>query len=348
MLFIVPGVALGTALAFVQRHTGAMASTAMAGSANGDLSCPQGLDSTVTGTCIDNYLKKKNSNSPLIGKGKIIVEAGQKYNINPAFLVAIAGQESSFGTNNGGNPNKENYFNTKCSPKMSGSCVGGYQHFASIEVAIDEHASLLNRVYFSQGLNTIKTIQEKYCPTNDSPLCGQHWIDGVTKIFNEVIGSCPNLSVVINNGFAGTCGTKILNVAKQEIGKTYTSDCTNYSSDGGKSCLPWCAAFASWVYKQAGYLKSVQPGTVALRENTSELTIVNVNNNISNVKPGDIFWMHAGTASGYHVGIIESIANDGIHTIEGNVGKEGNVDRVAKRTKQLNQIITVARPKNCN
>lgn len=202
LLFLAAGVAAGMTLSTIKNNTGDTP-LAYASDGNSALSFPAGADVNQIGTCLDNYLKSKKPSSPLVGQGVAIAQAGKNTNINPAFLVAISGQESSFGTVNGGNPNKENYFNVKCSSKLKGTCNGGYQHFANIEEAISEHANLLVRVYFSLGLNTIKTIQEKYCPAYDSPLCGQHWIDGVTKIFNEATGKCTMLAPVASGAVVG-------------------------------------------------------------------------------------------------------------------------------------------------
>lgn len=159
-------------------------------------------------------------------------------------------------------------------------------------------------------------------------------------VYASNCGSSCNTSA---NYGSSACSTRIINIARKEVGQTATNDCNKY--DGG--CNAWCSSFVSWVYKQAGYMKTIQPYTVDLKKDTAELEVVNVNGNANNIKPGDIFWVEADSDSGYHVGIVESIGSDGIHTIEGNVGREGNVDRVAKRIKKVNEIVTVARPKVC-
>ena len=332
---------MGVVISLINRQTGAMASTGLIGGGVGDLAYPTGTSPSDAGICLDNYLKSKRPSSPLVGQGKIIAEAGQRTNINPAFLLAIAGQESSFGTVNGGNPNKENYFNTKCSSNMQGTCVGGYQHFPSIEVAINEHANLLNRVYFSQGLNTIEAIANKYCPPSDSPLCPE-WPGNVTKIFNEITQACPSLIVSAANT-SGQCGEKIVAIAQKEVGyKEGPNNSNKYSDINGTA--GWCAVFSSWVYKQAGYLNVLDAGPVSLVEDHPRyLTKDTPNGDANKIKPGDIFWMSSSeSASGTHSGIVKSVNGNEVNTIEGNVS-----DSVGERKRDISQIKEVARPLQC-
>jgi len=160
--------------------------------------------------------------------------------------------------------------------------------------------------------------------------------------------TCTSLANA-GSSIVGACAQKIINIAKQEVGyRSSGGDCNKYSG----SCLPWCAAFASWVYKQAGYLSAVQPSTVALKSDySSKLQVVRVDSNLSNVRPGDIFWTPGGVFSGWHVGIIESASNGIVHTIEGNTGRQGkgknHVDGVNQRTHKINDIKWVARPISC-
>jgi len=48
-------------------------------------------------SAIDDYLRSKSS--PLAGQGQEFVSAGQQYNVDPRFVVAISNAESTFGTN---------------------------------------------------------------------------------------------------------------------------------------------------------------------------------------------------------------------------------------------------------
>ena len=155
------------------------------------LAYPVGADTTTLGACLDNWLKAKAPDSPLIGQGKAFAEAGMRANINPAFLLAIAGQESGYGRVQGGNPNEENFFNVKCGEhqKTEHGCNGGYASFNNYSEAINELADLLVRVYLCRGLDTIGKIQDEYCPHGDHPYC-EEWEGSVTQIFNQITRAC--------------------------------------------------------------------------------------------------------------------------------------------------------------
>lgn len=169
-----------------------------------------------------------------------------------------------------------------------------------------------------------------------------------------LFGDCTmDNSNFMNNAVSGECAERIIKIAQAEVGKEYFNNCTPYA-DG--KCLQWCAAFTSWVYKKAGYINGIYPGTKSLKEQTKQLQVNNVNGKIeenldgeiTNILPGDIFWIKAtDTDSGFHVGIVEYIDFDGVHTIEGNVGHKGKYDRVARRRHPFNKIIATARPLTC-
>jgi len=145
---------------------------------------------------------------------------------------------------------------------------------------------------------------------------------------------------------ANTCGAKIVARAKAELG--YKPEKENHSKYLNYEKAQWRAAFTSWVYKQEGYLNSVDPSSPGLLYNHSDkLKIIRrtYEEEILNPQPGDIFGVYSASAnSRTHVGIVESIDGDWIYTIEGNTSGD-DVDR-NKRT--IKSIKALARPKNCN
>lgn len=159
----------------------------------------------------------------------------------------------------------------------------------------------------------------------------------------------PNVNAntgCVQNQISGDCATKIISTARNELGRSFPfRDATAYWNTHGA----WCAAFVTWVYKQSGYIKSIDGGTLSLRDNhTSELEVITVNGNINMIQPGDIFWINSsGTASGKHVGLVEYTNGNEVITIEGNVGRVGNTSLVARRKHKVSDIIWVARPKAC-
>jgi hypothetical protein len=69
------------------------------GGGGGGRQTPFGDTSTcsVSSQSINDYLQNKNS--PMVGQGANFMNSGQKYNLDPRLLVALAGAETSFGKN---------------------------------------------------------------------------------------------------------------------------------------------------------------------------------------------------------------------------------------------------------
>ncbi|MCX6812390.1 MAG: CHAP domain-containing protein [Candidatus Berkelbacteria bacterium] len=147
-------------------------------------------------------------------------------------------------------------------------------------------------------------------------------------------------------------GGSILEIARKELGYTASvslttpsppakhGDCNKYSGN----CELWCADFVTWVYKQAGYLNSVEASTSSLLSDyKNKLQIIPTNCNSDNIRPGDIFWLfHPGADTPYHVGIVESVSGSTVNSIEGNTGH----DEVKREGHQIcsGGVKYVARP----
>jgi len=334
---IVPGVALGTALAFVQRHTGATAATGGIGYAGQQFQEIKKMKVYITkyspcvgsNTC-DCPVSMGGDESTADGQGRFkFQDGGLKWVWNDGSET----EDYIFAE-----PSDHNVIPWDQRNQLA-VVIPGFKNNLAIHVRDSYAPGLHAGEPFLDLVASCSEYEQVGATLQSMAIPGEAQKEGGIPIEVSIVDTTKP----IGNNFAGSCGAKIVQIASREVGQTVTNDCNKYSG----SCLQWCAAFATWVYKQAGYMTSVQPGTVALKENRQDLNIVDVKNNISNIRPGDIFWVHASSASGFHVGIVESIANDGIHTIEGNIGKEGNVDRVDRRVKKLDQILTVARPKSC-
>jgi hypothetical protein len=125
----------------------------------------------------DSYLatkrdKKKNRSSPISGNSASLLRHGQKYDIDPRLLAAIAGQESSFGLHLCADHNAWNWF-------WGGSCTRS--PFVSYDRAIEVVSKYMRKSYLNKGYTTIPLIQKKYCIDG----C-QHWINGVNFFFKEL------------------------------------------------------------------------------------------------------------------------------------------------------------------
>jgi hypothetical protein len=61
--------------------------------------------------------------------------------------------------------------------------------YSSVEDGIEAYVRNLNKGYFDKGLNTIESIQKKYCPVgakNDPTGLNKNWLGGVTQLYNQL------------------------------------------------------------------------------------------------------------------------------------------------------------------
>jgi hypothetical protein len=121
--------------------------------------------------------------SPMTGAGEAFVAAGQANGVDPAFLVAIAGAESSFGQylySQGGDQCTYNAFNWFYGPTWPQS------DFASWDEAIARVATGLGGdLYYGAGLYSVGAIAPRYCPDGTD-----NWVRNVSA-FMSALGGDP-------------------------------------------------------------------------------------------------------------------------------------------------------------
>ncbi len=118
----------------------------------------------------------------LAGYGADYVKAGNKYGIDPAFLVAVSMQETG-----GTSPALKNKNNV-------GGMMGknGLLSFKSIPDGIDAMAKNIANNYVPEGIDTVEKVQQKYAPigaTNDPDNLNNDWSKGVTSILSNLLGN---------------------------------------------------------------------------------------------------------------------------------------------------------------
>ncbi|MEH7356569.1 glucosaminidase domain-containing protein [Neobacillus drentensis] len=116
----------------------------------------------------------------LKGMGEVFVRAGNRYNINPALLTAIAQHETGNGKSRAA-AEKNNVAG------MMG--VNGLKSYSSIEDSIMDMARNLSKNYLGQGLTSISKIGSKYAPIgaeNDPTGLNNNWVVGVNKFFEQL------------------------------------------------------------------------------------------------------------------------------------------------------------------
>jgi hypothetical protein len=112
--------------------------------------------------------------------GKFFVEAGEKYQISPAFLAAVSMHETGNGTSNA-----SRYKNNVAG--MMGK--NGLKSYDSIEESILDMARNLRNNYLDEGKTTIAQIGAKYAPVgaaNDPTGLNNHWVKGVQSYLDRM------------------------------------------------------------------------------------------------------------------------------------------------------------------
>ena len=131
---------------------------------------------------IDAFLAEHGS--PMAGTGGTFVAAAEAHGIDPAFLVAIAGAETSFGLqlySQDGDQCTYNAFNWFYGPTWPTS------DFTSWEEAVARVAAGLGGdLYYGLGLYSVDAIAPKYCPDGTA-----EWIANV-KAFMVALGGNPD------------------------------------------------------------------------------------------------------------------------------------------------------------
>ncbi len=121
--------------------------------------------------------------SPLFGEGEAFFSAGRQNGIDPAFLVAISGAESSFGRylfSSGSRTADHNAFNWFFAATRAGSAFAGWDQ-AIATVA----AGLRGPLYYGAGRYAVSAIAPIYCPQGT-----QAWIANVTAYMVD-LGADP-------------------------------------------------------------------------------------------------------------------------------------------------------------
>jgi hypothetical protein len=116
----------------------------------------------------------------LSGAGSLFIEAGKKYQLNPAFLASVAIHETGNGSSNAAR------FKNNVAGMMG---KNGLKSYGSIEESIFDMARNLRENYLNEGRTTVAEIGAKYAPigaANDPTGLNNHWVNGVQKYLNQL------------------------------------------------------------------------------------------------------------------------------------------------------------------
>jgi hypothetical protein len=179
-------------------------------------------------TQIDNYLNgihPKNDLRPLAGHGNNFASEGSTYNVDPRFVVAISGAETTFGAFTCSEDNAFNWF--------WNAGTGCHQSpFDNWDAGIHTVSHYLQKSYLLKGYTSISLIGGRYCTSG----C-EHWVPNVTSVY-QTLGGDPNGALTFPTAVTGT--TASADPTPQEpatpaVSATLTANTSTSSSTTSKS-----------------------------------------------------------------------------------------------------------------
>jgi hypothetical protein len=138
-------------------------------------------------TQIDAFLAENGS--PLAGTGAAFIAAGTANGVDPVFLVAISGAETSFGLRlyaENGDQCTYNAFNWFYGPTWPSSDFTSWDD-AIMRVA----AGIGGDLYYGSGLYSVDAIAPKYCPDGTAA-----WVANVKTFMAELGGNADDTRLV--------------------------------------------------------------------------------------------------------------------------------------------------------
>ena len=146
---------------------------------------------------------------------------------------------------------------------------------------------------------------------------------------------------------------KVITFAKSEIGTVENpanSNRTKYGAAYGMNGQPWCVMFLWYCFQQGGEdsaffggAKTASCGVLLRWYKEQGLTVP-----VAEAQAGDILILNfSGTQDTEHCGLVESVENGVLHTIEGNTSGNGSQDNggaVMRKIRYPAQVVGVCRP----
>jgi len=207
---------------------------------------------------------------------------------------------------------------------------------------------VIDGVFGPQTTRFVKEFQSQHCDKFGNPLV----IDGKIGAFTW---ACLFGTEVENNSASSKLLKKVLEIAKSQIGvkedppgsnrgKKVEEFLGSVSLSGG---YPWCAAFVYWCFEKAcSELKMTNPlvktGSCMTHWNKTAGNKILTGDAILNpalIEPGFVFIISLGKGKG-HTGIVTSVSDGYINTIEGNTNTGHSAEGVGvfELRRKINSI----------
>lgn len=157
---------------------------------------------------------------------------------------------------------------------------------------------------------------------------------GLSSHVDRMCGcGAPDVPAGSFSGPASQAGLNALRAAQSQVGVREASGCNDglpsqrYS--GGRN-EAWCGNFVAWCFRQAGCPLPGNQRSLASTQHMQSVMQREGRFHTGTPQPGDIVFFRDGNGQTCHVGIVESVSNGRVNTIEGNSGNQ-----VARRSYPL-------------
>lgn len=120
-------------------------------------------------------LQKITKGTPMYGCEQVILDTEKQNDLNAIFICAVAETETSMGLAGVGRSHLNNLFGTRNKY--------GWIYYSNPSESIKAFGSMINRIYFGNGLYSLSAIGNKYC--------GGDWANkverNINKLYNQML-----------------------------------------------------------------------------------------------------------------------------------------------------------------
>lgn len=237
---------------------------------------------------LDEFLRSQGS--PMAGSGSLFVAAGRRHGIDPRYLVALSGAESSFG---------------KFLFRPFNPFGWGYFTFSSWGEAVETVARGLERGYLAEGRVGVFSIAEKYAPVgadNDPNGTNGEEPHNVAKFLAQLGGNAKDIRFGAGGGdvlgaapvfgppktyWGNSIGAQAASLALEYVGVPYVW--------GGETPSGFdCSGLTMYVYGRLG---------VQLNHWTGDQVNQGVEVSLADAQPGDLLFFDLEGGAPQHEGM---------------------------------------------
>ncbi len=291
--------------------------------------------------------------SPMVGTGKVVVQASQKTKVDDAFALAVWWVETNDGAAGVGRAD-HNPGSVRGSVGYP-SAFDGYTIYPSYSDAVVYWFGMIRHGYVDRGLSTVYAISHPYVGTSSSPL----WAAKVTKLMLRFRSEAPAPRVVKADPTKSPYVVSLLRKDRRLPGG-YTGTATSYDREQaemtsisatshppiwGELGLTLFALLAACIIAIGAIrLRRVRPVPISVRSTSPLLSLVHLTPTISAISSSDSGPLPVQTEPLVKVGIALSDAgyrqghpNNREDTYEGDHNTEVPLRRVVLVPSQLTQ-----------